>query len=177
MHKLFHLLFAISLGFLSIFSSAQDLQNYHLGSGDTIKITVWGEPDLTLETLLADTGSFNYPFLGNVTASGLTIDQLEKHITDGLKEGFLLEPDVNVQILSYRGFFIRGEVNRPGIYPFQPRLTLAKAIALAGGLTERASKSKMTILSDSDGQAEPRKATLSNVIQPGDIINIEQSFF
>lgn len=177
MQNLPYLLIAAFLAFLSIFTCAQDLQNYRLGSGDTIKITVWGEQDLTLETLLADTGSFNYPFLGNVAAAGSTIAELEQLITKGLKQGFLLEPDVSVQILSYRGFFIRGEVKSPGIYTFQPRLTLAKAIALAGGLTERASKSKMTILSDSDGEVEPRKATLSHVIQPGDIINIEQSFF
>lgn len=177
MQNFSRLLIVVFFSFLSIFVSAQDLHDYRLGAGDTIKITVWGEQDLTLETLLADTGSFNYPFLGSVLAAGLTIDELEKSIAEGLKDGFLLQPDVSVQIIGYRGFFIRGEVNRPGNYPFQPRLTLAKAIALAGGLTKRASKSKVTIVSDGDEQASPRKAVPSTIIQPGDIINIEQSFF
>lgn len=162
---------------LSSLTHAQNLENYRLGAGDSIKITVWDEPDLTLEILLADTGSFNYPFLGTINSAGLTIDELKQRLKESLSPDFLLNPDINVQIISYRGFFIRGEVRSPGNYPFQPGLTLRKAIALAGGLTERASKSKMMIISDNDPDKKERKAAPETLIQPGDTINVEQSFF
>lgn len=163
---------------LTVAEEALDISSdYRLGSGDTIKIAVWNEPDLTLQTVLSDTGTFNYPFLGNIKALGLTIDELEAKIASGLSPDFLLKPDVNVLIINYRHFFIRGEVKKPGNYEFQPGLTLRKAIAIAGGLTERASKTKMFILSDSDPGGEEIPSKLEQKIKPGDIIYIKQSFF
>lgn len=156
---------------------AQDLSEYTLGSGDVIKITVYDENDLALETRLSDTGVFNYPFLGDIKATGLTIQQLEQKLINGLKPDYLIAPDVTVRIMEYRNFYITGEVKKPAAYPFSPGLTLRKAVSLAGGFTARASKTKLSIISDNDTSKKPVAATLDTSINPGDIITVEQSFF
>jgi len=151
---------------------------YRLGSGDVISINVFGEEDLSFEQIrLTDAGTFSYPFLGEVRANGKTAAELEQQIVAGLKGDYLVDPRVSVSILEYREFFVNGEVKNPGGYPFKPGLTLRKAIALAGGLSERASESKMSVIRDSDPERKPVRATLDTPIMPGDIITIEQSFF
>jgi polysaccharide export outer membrane protein len=151
---------------------------YKLGSGDVISITIFGEEDLSVPELrLTDAGSFSYPFLGEVRALGKTAADIERLIIAGLSGDYLIDPRVSVSILEYREFFVNGEVKSPGGYPFKPGLTLRKAIALAGGFTERASDSKMMIIRDSDSSRTPKRASLDTAIMPGDIITIDQSFF
>lgn len=160
-----------------LLADQQDLARYKLGVGDKIKIIVHGEEDLTLETKLSDSGGFKYPFLGDVQAAGLSLEQLNQVLVSGLKPDYLLQPDINIFIVEYRGFFIHGEIKKPGNYPYQPGLTLEKAIALAGGFTERASKTRIYRLSENDKQVAEQKIDLEVKIQPGDIVNIKQSFF
>ncbi|BBB25474.1 polysaccharide biosynthesis/export family protein [Amphritea japonica] len=150
--------------------------DYPLGSGDMVKITVYGEEELSIETRLSDAGTISYPFLGEMEVLNLTTSELSNKIAIGLADGYLLSPNVNVAVLEYREFFINGEVKKPGSYPFQPGLTLQKAVAIAGGFTERASKSKIFIQHD-DNAEEPDMVELGQQVQPGDIITIEQSFF
>lgn len=168
-------LLAISLCLVIPNTFAQNIQDYKLGVGDSIRVDVWDEPDLSFDITISDNGAFDYPFLGSIKASGLSITELQQLLKNGLSPDYLLHPDIRIQIINYRGFYIRGQVKSPGKYPFQPGLTLRKAIALAGGLTARASKGKANILSD--GEQEESKATPDTVIKPGDIINVDQSFF
>lgn len=157
---------------------SENLTFYKLGVGDRIKIVVHGEADLTLETTLSDSGSFTYPFLGEVTAAGLSVDQLSRSIINGLKPNYLIDPDVNISVVGYRQFFIHGEVNRPGGYPYQPDLTLRKAVALAGGFTDRASRSSILVIPEgSNDKNKERKIELEDKIQAGDIITVKQRFF
>jgi len=147
---------------------------YSLGSGDVISVHVFGEQDLSFDKLrLNDTGKFSYPFLGEIDASGKTAAQLEQLLVSGLKGDYLVDPRVSVRILEYRDFFVNGEVKNPGGYPFKPGLTLRKAVALAGGFTERASRSKFDLIRDQATQ----QASLDTPLMPGDIITIEESFF
>ena len=163
---------------LSVTTWAADDNHYSLGSGDVISINVFGEGDLSLDKVrLNDAGKFSYPFLGEIDAAGKTASQLEQQLVSGLKDGYLVAPRVSVRILEYRDFFVNGEVKSPGGYPFKPGLTLRKAIALAGGFTERASKSKLSIIRDADADRTPQQASLETRIMPGDLITIEQSFF
>lgn len=158
----------------------EGFSSYTLNTGDHVQITVFEEPDLSLSAILDDTGAISYPLLGELKVSGLTLRELETKITEGLRGRFLINPRVNVAIKEYRPFFVRGEVNSPGEYPFKPGLTVEKAVSLAGGFTSRASKSKFYIVSDDSlkGNGEVRKAaSLTSRIRPGDVINIEQSFF
>lgn len=152
--------------------------SYELSSGDVLRISVYGEPDLSFEEIrLNDAGTFSYPFLGEVNAAGKTPREIEQIITNELKNGYLVDPRVSISVTSYREFYISGEVNQPGGYPYQPGLTLDRAIALAGGLTERASTRRITIVRGSDQQRESERATLSTLVKPGDTITIDQGFF
>jgi len=154
------------------------LSGYRLGSGDVLRLQVFDEPDLSMEIRLSDAGTISYPFLGEVRVAGLTMAQLESEIATGLKGDYLVAPKVNVSVIEYRPFYINGEVESPGGYPFQPGLTLRKAITLAGGFTERASKTKIFAIPEGMAQAaNPKQVGMDDVIQPGDIITVEQSFF
>ncbi|WP_417760618.1 polysaccharide biosynthesis/export family protein [Shewanella sp.] len=155
---------------------AEQEQTYLLGPADKIIIKVIGEDDLTIETQLTDSGKINYPFLGEITAKGLTIKQLENVIYRGLKGDYFVEPNVFVGMVEYRPFFIHGEVKKPGGYPYTPAMTVNQAVALAGGLTERASREKIYIMRE-EFKDKQEAATLSTKVAPGDTVIIEQRFF
>mgnify|MGYP000014678573 CR=1 FL=1 len=154
--------------------------SYTLNTGDHVQVTVFEEPDLSIDAVLDDTGAISFPLLGETKVRGLTPRELEAAITEGLRGRFLINPRVNVAIKEYRPFFVRGEVANPGGYPFKPGLTLEKAVSISGGFTSRASKSEFYIMSDDAGEGDSgkgRPAQLTSRIRPGDVINIEQSFF
>ena len=151
---------------------------YRLAPGDVVKITVFGEPDLSLDRVrLNDAGAFSYPFLGEIIALGKTGSQLEQKIIQGLDGDFLIDPRVTVSILEYREFFINGEVRDAGAYSWQPGLTLRQAIAMAGGLTERASQRRMNVVRGGDTSNTPERINMDTPIHPGDIVTIDQGFF
>jgi len=160
------------------YSQNQDVeQSYKLGPGDMIMIDVFGEDDLTMEVMLADTGIINYPFLGELDIEGMTIFEFEQLLISGLKGPYLVDPDITVTVMQYRNVYVTGEVQRPGGYPYQPGLTVEKAIAMAGGFTERASRSKIDIKRQDDPAAEFVRTRLSSPVRPGEIISVNQSFF
>ncbi|AZD08517.1 Capsular polysaccharide synthesis enzyme CpsC, polysaccharide export [Pseudomonas chlororaphis] len=151
---------------------------YKLAAGDVLRIIVFGEPELSMKKIrLSDAGTFSYPFLGEISARGLTPGQVEKVIVDGLKQGYLIDPKVSLSQIEYRPFYINGEVKKPGNYPFIPGLTLEKAIALGGGLTERASIKRVTIVRGDGGATLTDEVTRNTTIAPGDTISIAQGFF
>jgi protein involved in polysaccharide export with SLBB domain len=152
------------------------LSSYKLAAGDVLTIRVFGEDDLSRDKIrLSDAGTIPYPALGEIRALGLTIGELERTITAGLKDGYLRNPKVSVQIEEYRPFYINGMVEKPGGYPFQPGLTVLKASSLAAGFKERASMSKITIIREKSKTSE--KATLETPVFPGDTIFVDESFF
>lgn len=161
-----------------VFSAAATAAQYELGSGDVVRISVHGEPDLSFDEIrLTDAGTFTFPFIGEVDANGKTAGQVRALLTEKLKDGYLIDPRVSVSVVNYREFYIAGEVKLPGGYPYQPGLTLDRAIALAGGLTERASTKRMTIVRGSQGSRAEEKATMNTLVRPGDTINIDEGFF
>lgn len=157
-------------------TTAQMASEYELGSGDSIKIVVFGEPDLSMDLKITDSGEFTYPFLGELRVLGKTVDEVEQEIYDGLLGDYLVAPSVNVAVLEYRPFYINGEVQRPGSFPFSPGITVRKAIALAGGFTERASRRKIFVDRVDDGM-EQLPIDLDERVRPGDTLTIEQGFF
>jgi len=160
----------------SVSPLVQTEQDYVLGQGDEISILVFDEPDLTLDAQVSASGFINYSYLGNVQVAEKTPLQLEQHIADLLRDGYMVNPSVNVSVKEFRPFYIGGEVDSPGSYPYQPGLTLERAIALAGGLSERASTRRMFVVKagSSDGQ---KKITLGEPVGPGDTITIQEGFF
>ena len=158
--------------------AASVVSNYKLASGDVITIKVFGEDDLSREKVkLTDAGTVFYPVLGELQVLGKTVGELEKQITEGLRGRYLVNPRVAVSVDDYRQFYVNGQVYNPGAYAFQPGLTVAKAVAIAGGFKERASQNKMFVIREVDAKKIKEKVELGTAIGPGDILTIEESFF
>lgn len=180
---LIHRLLLAALAFLitnAAFANDNNSKNaeYKLSSGDVISITVFAEEDLSFESIkLDESGSFSYPFIGEVNANGMTAPQLQKQLTKTLSGDYLVNPKISISILEYRQFYISGEVKDPDGYPYQPGLTVRRAIALAGGLTERASERRMTIIREADQNKTPKYVNMEDLVMPGDTITIDQGFF
>ena len=172
----FKLFLFCALLMLSNTSFAQTVQSYVLGPGDRVEIKVFGQPDLEVTALLGNSGDVNYPFLGNVKLTGLNTSEVEQVIIQGLSPDYLVNPNVYVQVVEYRPFYIHGEVKSPGAYPYQPAMTVNQAVALAGGLTERASLDKIYIFKEQTKQQQ-QKGNLNSQIAAGDTIKIEQRLF
>ena len=169
--------FVLLLSLWVLSSSAQD-DDYQLNSGDAVRIHVYGEPDLSFESLLiGHNGRISYPFLGELKVSGKTAAQLQQAITDGLKPDYLVDPRISVSIVRYRPFFVNGEVKKPGGVEFQPGLTLRKAISLAGGFTERANKKQVQVIADDDPARKEQLVGLDYRVRPGDIFTVKDTFF
>ena len=170
-------LYVLCLLVMSSWSYAQSDERYQLSADDTISITVFNEPDLSIEALkISADGSVSLPLIGEVTAEGLTLVELEESVKAKYRDGYLKKPDVSIAIVEYRPFYIKGFVKTPGGYPFRKGLTVEKAIALAGGFAERASKNDITLLQEKTGK-ELLKVKPETRIQPGDIITVNESFF
>jgi polysaccharide export outer membrane protein len=171
----------LTIAFLSVclasLSAANTTQRYQIGPGDLLSINVYGEKDLSDKDIRVGTnGTISFPLLGEVSVRNMTIRELEVTLIRLLKDGYLKKPVVTVSILEYRLFYINGEVKKPGGYNFVNGLTIQKAVALAGGFTERASKDKITI----ERERKPgkvTKVTLNDAVNPGDVITVDESFF
>jgi len=154
------------------------LSTYRLGSGDVVSIRVLGEDDMKREKIrLSDAGTISFPIIGEIKVLGKRVAELEALISDGLRGRYLINPVVSVTIEEYRPFFVNGQVEKSGAYPFQPGLTIRKAVSLAGGFKERASKEKIFVIRDDDKTQTPIKVDQSTLVNPGDIITVEESFF
>lgn len=152
--------------------------SYRLSRGDVLSVAVYGEPDLSRDLTVNDNGSVSFPLVGEVPLSGLTTGEARDVLTERLKQGYLLDPQVSVTVVRYRPVFVNGQVRTPGGVEFQPGLTVRKAITLAGGMTERASKRRVYLLPDqSKAGTEPKRVGLDEAVRPGDIITVEESFF
>ena len=156
---------------------------YQLGSGDHVRILVFGEDQLSGEYRVNDTGGIALPLLGTIRAAGSTTAQLEGVIGGGLKKtGMLRDPSIAVEVIAYRPIFVLGEVNKPGQYPYQPGMTVVTAVAVAGGFTYRAIDDYAGIVRTFDagtpnGRATEGRASRQSFVQPGDVITIFERRF
>lgn len=154
---------------------AAGLQSYKFGPGDALKISVYQEPDLFVTAEISQQGYIDMPLLGSIKMTGHTQQSAKEYLEQRLRDGYLVSPSVSITIDSYRPFFIYGEVRNPGSYDYQPDITLEQAIALSGGLLDRASRSAWHIQRGADKATF--KAEADTVILPGDVIKIDKSFF
>ena len=150
-------------------------EGYTLGAGDRVRVIVFEEDLLSGEFELDGEGSFSMPLIGTVDAEGLTPRQLEDRIAELLLDGYLKNPRVSIEVLNYRPFYIIGEVNNPGAYPYKSGMTILNAAALAGGFTYRADEDE--VLVTRGGVGEPVEMAPSAIVQPGDIIRVTESIF
>jgi len=157
--------------------STGDIDTYTLDSGDKIKIHVFGEKDMDVEVRLGVSGNIRYPFLGKIHVAGMTLPALEHKISTSLNGRYLIDPQVRVSMEEFRPFYVNGEVKSPGAYPFQPGLTVRKAISLAGGLSENADENKLFLIRANKINQDAIKVNLGQMVLPGDIVSIKKSFF
>jgi polysaccharide export outer membrane protein len=150
---------------------------YRLSTGDRVRIVVFGHADLSGEFELDGTGRISMPLIPPLAAAGSTVGELEQQIADALQPDYLLDPKVTVEVLDYRPFFILGEVNRPGSYPYMAGLTVVNAVALAGGYTYRASKRRLRIIRASDPAKEKVRVEETTAVFPGDVIEVPERYF
>jgi polysaccharide export outer membrane protein len=117
------------------------------------------------------------PLIGNVQAGGATVRELSARIADKLQPDYLRNPRVNVEVLNYRPFYIIGEVNKPGSYPFVNGMTVVNAVALAGGYTYRARANDVMVTRSNDPERKKQRAQHDTVVMPGDVIEVPERFF
>lgn len=151
--------------------------DYSLGSGDQLRVTVFGQIDLSGEFQVDGTGAISMPLIGSVAADGLTERELERAIVDKLKPDYLKNPRVSVEVINYRPFYIIGEVKQPGRYPYVNGMKVINAVALAGGYTYRARENKLFIIRAKDPKQVKSAANHDTIVLPGDVIEVPERFF
>jgi len=150
---------------------------YHLDAGDKLRVVVYGQEGLTNTYAIDASGSITMPLIGSVPARGRTTAGLAAAIAAKLRNGYIREPSVAVEIEAYRPFFILGEVQAPGQYPYVPNLTVESAIAIAGGFSPRARRDIVTLThTDSSGVAR-YEVPLGTSLKPGDTIQVGERWF
>ncbi|SRR5579885_834672 len=150
---------------------------YRLGTGDKIHITVFGEDDLSGDFVLDGSGLISMPLIGQVQASGFTTDELARSITAKLEDGYLNEPRVSVSVSTYRPFYIIGQVNKPGEYPYVNNMSALNAVALAGGYTDSANETTIYVRASGETTERAMAADASTKIRPGDVVRVPESPF
>ena len=158
-------------------TAAEDISGYKLGSGDKIRVTVFGHEDLSGEFEVDGSGNVSLPLIRNIKAEGLTPGQLEQVVAERLSPDYLVNPRVSVEVLNYRPFYIYGEVTKPGSYPFVNGMTVVNAVAMAGGFTYRARTSKVRIIRGNDPSRTPQDADKDTPVLPGDVIEVPERYF
>jgi protein involved in polysaccharide export with SLBB domain len=151
--------------------------DYVLGTGDKIRVIVFGEDDLGGEVQIDGSGYFSLPLIGPVQAAGSTAPQLEQAIGTKLADGYLQNPRVSVEISTYRPFYVVGEVNRPGEYSYVNGMSALNAVALAGGFTTHADESTIYVRRNGSTKEAELPADQMTRILPGDIIRVTPSTF
>lgn len=150
---------------------------YVLGSGDKVRVITFGEEQLTGEFFVGGEGRVALPLIGEVQAGGLTVRQFQTSIETALKDGYIKEPRVSVEVLNYRPFYILGEVKTPGTYPYTSGLTVLNAVATAEGFTYRADTKKVYIKRANEPGEVAYPLTTMTPVAPGDTIRIGERFF
>lgn len=149
---------------------------YRLGSGDRLRLIVFNHEDLSGEFALDGAGNFAMPLIGEIKAGGLTTREVEQRIQTRLADGYLVDPQVSVEVLNYRPFYILGEVKTPGSYPYQNNMSVLNAVALAGGFSYRAKQGEF-LLQRGGSNSQPIVVGGDQALLPGDIVTVQERFF
>lgn len=152
-------------------------QEYVLGVGDRIRLTVFGEADLSGDYEIGSTGMIALPLIGDVPAAGQSAAAIEQMVRAKLSQGYLRDPRVSAQVVNYRPFFILGEVGKPGSYPYVNGMSVVNAVALAGGYTYRADRKGITIKRMNDPERKEVPIAEENIVMPGDVLHVPERFF
>lgn len=150
--------------------------DYRLGSGDKLRLIVFGEAELSGDFDVSGGGRVSLPLIGQIDAEGLTLSQFEAAVITKLQDGYLNNPRVSAEVLNYRPFYIYGEVGSPGQYPYTSGMTLLNAVAVAGGYTYRANQER-AFITRGEGAEVAYPASQAVKVLPGDVVRIPERFF
>ncbi len=151
---------------------------YKLGAGDKVRVVVLGDPEFSGEYEVDAAGSISVRMVGRLSALGMTTTQLEAALIERYRSGgYLRNPKLSVELVNMRPFFVLGEVVRPGFYPYVSGLTVAQAVAIAGGYTRRASSSRIKVKRFGSPAGTEESVTEDSIINPGDILRVPERFF
>lgn len=171
----------IPLGGADLSAAATGQQNealgYVLGTGDKVRIIVFGEEELTGEFEVGATGNISLPLIGQIGASGSTPRELEQRITEQLKAGFVRDPKVSIEVMNFRPFYIIGEVSKAGEYEYSSGLNVMGAIAKAEGYSYRANQRIVYIRRAGEADETRYPAATTIPVYPGDIIRVPERYF
>lgn len=158
-------------------ASSNAVDDYRLGPGDKVKVTVFNEPTLSGEFSVSSEGKLSLPLVGDIHAAGLLVSEVARQNEVLLGNGYLRSPKVNAEVATFRPFFILGEVKLPGQYPYVPNMTIFGAIATAQGFTPRAAR-KVAYIRRADSQQEEAFSLSADLrVSPGDTIRIGERYF
>jgi polysaccharide export outer membrane protein len=156
---------------------AQPRTVYTLAPGDRVRVIVFGQDSLSNSFAVDSSGQIAMPLIGLVPANGRTTAQLSREIEQKLRDGYVREPRVSVEVEAYRPFFVLGEVTTSGQYPFVNGMTVETAVAIAGGFTPRARKDSAELTRAEGGRTITFDAPINQPVKPGDTIFIHERFF
>ncbi|WP_446830496.1 polysaccharide biosynthesis/export family protein [Candidatus Foliamicus sp.] len=157
--------------------SSGSASEYALGPGDRIRITVYGHEDLSGEFLINEKGSVALPLAGNLELEGVTVLEAQQMVVNALRPDYLRNPRVGVEVLEYRPFYILGEVNNPGSYPYVNGMTVNEAVAIGGGFTYRARKNRVEVIRAADARRTAQSISVTDSVFPGDVITVQERIF
>lgn len=163
--------------FTAAHATVETDEAYMLGTGDRVRMLVFNVPSISGEFIVSDAGTLSLPLVGDIPAGGKSVKAVREAITSELANGYLRDPRISLEVLTYRPFYILGEVQKPGEYPYSNKLTVMQAIAKASGFTYSAAKGKVFIKSaDAPGEKKLR-LTPELMVQPGDTIRVIERHF
>jgi polysaccharide export outer membrane protein len=150
---------------------------YRLGAGDRLTVRVAGEEDLTNDYLVDGSGNISMPYIQTVHVAGLSAPETEKVLASRLRAGYLRNPSVSVQVTTSRPFFILGEVNTAGSFPYQANMTVQNAVALAGGYSPRGNQGDVLITRRNVEGTQTFKVPVTTQVYPGDVVFVRERWF
>lgn len=153
---------------------AQQNAPYLLDSGDQVRVTVFGQTDLSGTYLVDDAGYVAMPLVGTVMARGVTTANLSVSIARAMSAGYLVDPDVAVEVFQYRPFFIQGAVTTAGSYPYMAGMSVRHAVSVAGGYSRTANRKNAILYRNRNGEIVKGKVALDMPVLPGDTIEIAE---
>ena len=157
-------------------SAAAPAVEYKLQPDDALTISVFGQKDLSGKFSINSDGNLMLPLVGQLSAAGQTATQVQDALTEALK-AYLVNPRVTVQVATFRPFYILGEVNKPGSYPYSPGMTVRQAVATAGGYTKRARSGSVELFHSGQSDKDAVEASEDYQLQPGDTVQVEKRLF
>jgi len=167
---------------LPYISQKQKTVPYTLAAGDVLNISAAEAEDISGDYTLGDNGEIDLPMIGRINLNGMTLAQSDQLITELYANGYLVNPDISLQLENYRPFFIMGEISNPGKYDYEEGLTVLNAVAIAGGFTYRANQNQFEIVrrqnpNDEIGTRKLTQQSLSTSLQPGDTVYVKERLF